>query len=129
MTLAVGAIVFDAAGRVLLIQRGKPPAEGLWSFPGGRVEAGETLEQAVVREVREETGLEIEVGPLVVIVERPPYEIHDFVARVVGGVLAAGDDARDARFVEEPTALPCTEGLPAVIEQARATHAAWCASR
>ncbi|HTR52583.1 MAG TPA: NUDIX domain-containing protein, partial [Kofleriaceae bacterium] len=68
-TVGVGAFVFDAEGRVLVIERGHPPGEGLWSVPGGRLEFGETLAQAVAREVREETGLIAEVGPLVCVIE------------------------------------------------------------
>jgi ADP-ribose pyrophosphatase YjhB (NUDIX family) len=133
-TLAVGAIVFDADGRVLLVQRGKPPGEGLWSVPGGRVEPGESLEQAVAREVLEETGLVVEVGPhaetITRIGETYHYEIHDHVARVLGGTLTAGDDARDVRWASaaELAALPTTEGLLPVVERARATYGAWSAS-
>ena len=58
MVPCVGAVVHDAAGRLLLIRRGHDPHRGLWSLPGGRVEPGESPEQAVVREVREETGLD-----------------------------------------------------------------------
>ena len=129
--VAVGAIVFNRDGHVLLVQRGRPPGEGLWTVPGGRVERGETLAQAVSREVREETGLDVEVGALACVVERMGDDFHyvilDYVARVIGGTLRAGDDARDARFVDEAAlgALPCTEGLVAVIVRARATHAAW----
>ena len=129
--VAVGAIIFDNAGRILLVQRGTPPGLGRWTVPGGRVERGETLAQAVSREVREETGLEVEVGTLACVVERMGDDHHfvilDYVGRVVGGSLRAGDDARDVRFVDgaELAGLPCTEGLVAVIERARATHAAW----
>jgi len=129
--VAVGAIVFDPAGRVLLVERGRPPGVGLWTVPGGRVERGETLAQAVAREVREETGLHVEVGALACVVERMGDDYHfiilDHVARVIGGSLMAGDDARAARFVDEAelAVLPCTEGLLPVIERARATHAAW----
>jgi ADP-ribose pyrophosphatase YjhB (NUDIX family) len=132
--LAVGAIVFDDRGRVLLIERGKPPGAGLWTVPGGKVEVNETLAQAVAREVREETGLMVEVGTLACVVERMGDDYHyvilDYVARVIGGKLAPGDDARDAKFVDETelVQLPCTDGLAPVIERARATHAAWCAS-
>jgi ADP-ribose pyrophosphatase YjhB (NUDIX family) len=133
--VAVGAIVFDEAGRVLLVERGRPPGVGLWTVPGGRVERGEKLAEAVAREVREETGLEIEVGELAAVVERMGGDHHfvilDYVARVTGGALAAGDDARAAKFVDdtELAHLPTTEGLLPILERARATHAAWCASR
>src|ERR1700683_4891473 len=100
----VGAIITDAAGRLLLIRRGHEPGLGLWSVPGGRVETGETDEQAVVREVMEETGLEVGVGRLVGAVRRPApggavFDIRDYAATVTGGTLAAGDDADEARWV------------------------------
>jgi ADP-ribose pyrophosphatase YjhB (NUDIX family) len=118
----VGAIVHDAEGRLLLIRRGRPPAEGRWSLPGGRVEAGESDAQAVVRELAEETGLRVEPGSLVGQVERPGpggvvYDIHDYAAIVTGGTLAAGDDASDARWasLSELRSLPTTEGLLEVL--------------
>ena len=133
--VAVGALVFDAAGRVLLVERGRPPGVGLWTVPGGRLEGAETLAQAVAREVREETGLAVEVGALACVVERFGDDYHfvilDYLARVIGGTLAAASDARAARFVDEAelSALPLTDGLLDVIERARGTHAAWSASR
>lgn len=123
---AVGAFVFDR-DRVLVIQRGKPPGEGLWSVPGGKLEANETLAAAVAREVAEETGLAIEVGPLACVVERMGDDYHfvilDYLARVIGGELRAADDVRDARWVTdaELAALPHTEGLLDALAQARAT--------
>jgi 8-oxo-dGTP diphosphatase len=101
----VGAVITDAAGRLLLIQRGHEPGRGLWSIPGGRVEAGETDEQALAREVREETGLTVTAGRLLGTVTRPGqpgqpgFDIRDYAAVVTGGVLAAGDDADDAQWV------------------------------
>jgi ADP-ribose pyrophosphatase YjhB (NUDIX family) len=91
---------------MLLILRGHEPSMGLWSIPGGRIEPGETGEQAVVREVREETGLEVTCGALLGSVERPGLagaiiEIRDYYAFVVGGELAAGDDAADTRWVTQ----------------------------
>ena len=113
-----GAIIVDERGRLLLVRRGRPPGVGLWSVPGGRVDAGETIEQAVAREAREETGLEVTVGPLVGRVERPGvgdavYDIHDHVATVRGGDLRPGDDAADVRWVApaDLASLPLTEGL------------------
>jgi ADP-ribose pyrophosphatase YjhB (NUDIX family) len=123
-TAAVGAIIFDDDGRVLLVRRGKPPAKDLWSVPGGKVEAGETLAAACAREVREETGLDVDVGAEVVVVERSGegyhYVIHDFLARVRGGTLAAGDDSAEARWVtlDEAAGLPTTEGLLPVLRAA-----------
>jgi 8-oxo-dGTP diphosphatase len=103
MIRCVGAIVHDAAGRLLLIKRGHAPGAGLWSLPGGRVEPGETDAQAVIRELLEETGLSIRPGSLVGRVERPApagvYEIFDYAAVVTGGELRAGDDAAGAAWV------------------------------
>lgn len=95
----VGAIIHDADGRLLLIRRAHEPSAGLWSVPGGRVEDGESDAEAVVRELREETGLLVEPGALVGTVTRGPFEIFDYACTVVGGVLQAGDDAADVRWV------------------------------
>ena len=133
--VGVGAIVFDAEGRVLLVERGKPPGAGLWSVPGGRLEPRETLAQAVAREVREETGLIVEVGTLACVVERiaddTHYVILDYFARVIGGQLAAASDARAAQFADRDQlrTLPLTEGLADVLARARATQPAWSISR
>jgi len=133
--VAVGAIVYDPSGRVLLIERGRPPGVGSWSVPGGKVESAETLAQALAREVREETGLVVEIGPLACVVERITddhhYVILDYVARVIGGELAAGSDVRAAKFVDEGelATLPLTDGLLDVLARARATHGAWFTSR
>ena len=114
----VGAIVRHE-GRLLVVRRGHEPGRGLWSVPGGRVEDGETPETACAREVREECGIDVEVGRLAGRVERPApggatYVIDDFVCTVVGADhLAPGDDADEARWVtrSELDALPCTPGL------------------
>ena len=114
----VGAVVRDGAGRLLLIKRGHDPEAGKWSLPGGRIEPGETDAQALVREMREETGLIILPGPLLGAVERPGpggsiIDIRDYAATVTGGTLAAGDDAADARWVAaaDVPRLPLTSGL------------------
>ncbi len=114
----VGAIIQDAAGRLLLIRRGHDPEAGSWSLPGGRVEPGESDAQALVREMREETGLIVRPGPLVGAVDRPGpggsvLEIRDYAATVTGGTLAAGDDAADARWVaaRDVARLALTTGL------------------
>jgi ADP-ribose pyrophosphatase YjhB (NUDIX family) len=129
--VAVGAFVFDREGRVLLVERAKPPGEGLWTVPGGRLERNETLAQAVAREVREETGLVVEVGALACVVERMGDDFHfvilDYLARVIGGTLKAASDVRDARFVTETEVnrLALTDGLIPLLERARATYATW----
>ena len=114
----VGAIVTDGDGRLLLVKRGHEPEAGRWSLPGGRVNPGESDPQAVVREVREETGLWVEPGRLVGAVERPApggavFDISDYAASVSGGSLAAGDDAADARWVHpcDIDRLELTSGL------------------
>ena len=123
--VAVGAIVFDDAGRVLLVRRGRPPGEGLWTVPGGKLEPRESLADAVVREVREETGLDVACGDLVAVVERTGdtwhYVILDYLAEPRVGTLCAGDDVTDARWValDELDQLSTTEGLTEVLEKAR----------
>jgi 8-oxo-dGTP diphosphatase len=114
----VGAVVFDDAGRVLLVRRTNEPGRGRWSVPGGRVEAGETDHHAVIREVTEETGLEVEITRRVGGVQRcapggAVFDIHDYLCRATGGTLRAGDDADDARWCDRETlaSLPIVDGL------------------
>jgi 8-oxo-dGTP diphosphatase len=100
----VGAVIKDDAGRLLLIKRRNEPGAGRWSLPGGRIEPAESDEQALVREVLEETGLQATIGPLLGAVQRPGrdgavIDIRDYAAFVAGGTLAAGDDAADASWV------------------------------
>jgi 8-oxo-dGTP diphosphatase len=106
----VGAVIRDRAGRLLLILRGHEPGKGLWSIPGGRIEPGETDEQAVVREVREETGLAVTCGRLLGAAELPGrdgavIEVRDYLAalppQAATAVAKAGDDAAAVRWVTE----------------------------
>jgi len=120
----VGAIVHDAEGRLLVIKRGRAPARGRWSLPGGRVHTGESFRDAVVRETLEETGLRVHPVRMIGSVERTApdgstYDIRDFAATVVdGGDPVAGDDADDARWVglAELHALPTSPGLLDALE-------------
>ena len=123
--LAVSALVTDATDRILLIQRGHEPATGLWSVPGGSVEEGESLEQALVREMWEETRLQVVVGAevwvaTVALSREADYEIHCFGATVTGGTLQAGDDAAAACFVAagDYLALDTTPQLTSLLAQA-----------
>ena len=113
--VGVGAVIVDHRlddrhhnDRVLLIRRGTPPLLGEWSLPGGVLECGETLREAVAREAREETGLVVEAGEMLGVYERVirdderrvryHYVLLDFLCRVVGGDLKAGSDAADVRW-------------------------------
>ena len=109
----VGGLAYDRYGRLLLVQRANEPGRGLWSVPGGRVEAGEDDAAALTREMAEETGLLVEPGALVGSVRRGPFDIHDYRCTIVGGTLQAGDDATDARWCDaaELSALPLVEQL------------------
>jgi 8-oxo-dGTP diphosphatase len=127
--LGVGAIIIDA-GRVLLVERGREPLRGYWSIPGGVLETGEKLIDAVRRETREETGLEIEPVSVVEIFERIMrdqagtaeyhYVLVDYLCRVTGGELTAGDDVSRAEWVDRADLQQyrITEGTVPVIEKA-----------
>jgi len=106
--MGVGAVVVDE-GCVLLVRRGTEPLKGQWSLPGGLVELGEPLLDAVVREVREETGLTVQPLELIEVLDRIHrqgervqyhYVVADYLCRVTGGELRAASDADEARWVE-----------------------------
>jgi 8-oxo-dGTP diphosphatase len=112
--------VLDSRGHLLMVRRRWAPAKGMWSLPGGRVEAGESLEQAVKREVLEETGLVVTVGQVLGTVEIAAgggmvYDVTDYSATVVGDptALVAGDDAAAVAWVspEQLASLDCPPGL------------------
>ena len=109
--VGVGAVIVDDHREekcVLLIRRGTAPLLGEWSLPGGLLECGETLREAVVREAREETGLVVETGEMLGVYERVirddegrvryHYVLIDFLCRPVSGDLNAGSDAADVRW-------------------------------
>jgi ADP-ribose pyrophosphatase YjhB (NUDIX family) len=132
---AVGAVVLDE-DNVLLVRRGQPPGLGKWSVPGGLLDLGERLEDGVVREVEEESGLRVQVLGLCGVLDRiipgdradergePVIRYHwvivDYVAAVVGGTLRAGSDAAEARWVPlaDLDRYDMTEGLVAMIKRA-----------
>lgn len=119
---SVGAVIIDD-GRILLVRRDRGAYAGSWAVPAGRQRLGETMDAALRREVREETGLVVEVGDPVWIGDiidpsDPPafhYAVVDFAAFVVGGELEAGDDAAEVRWVDlaEVQDLPLT---PTMVE-------------
>lgn len=103
----VGAIVLEG-DRVLLVKRAHEPLKGEWSLPGGAVDVGETLEEAIRREVREETCLDVEVGPIVDVLDRIRYDpdgrvkfhyvLVDFLCRPLSGTLQGASDAEEAAW-------------------------------
>jgi ADP-ribose pyrophosphatase YjhB (NUDIX family) len=118
--VAVGAVICRD-DRILLIRRNQEPAKGLWTFPGGVVELGESLQEAVAREALEETGLRVVAGGVATVIDRVVrdeagrvrfhYVIVDYFACAVGGLLQPGSDVSDARWVslEDLDELDITE--------------------
>lgn len=132
--VGVGAIVLHE-GRVLLVRRGRPPAAGKWSVPGGLLDLGETTAEAARREVREECGIDVRVEGLVGVLDRVirddagrvryHWVLVDYLARPASTELTVGDDAAEARWValDEVEKLDTTEGLVDMIRRAAALAA------
>jgi ADP-ribose pyrophosphatase YjhB (NUDIX family) len=106
--VGVGGVVVHG-NRILLVQRGTEPLKGRWTIPGGLIDVGETLREAAIREVKEETGLEVEPIELIELLDRIHregervryhYVIADYLCRVTGGTLGAASDADAVRWVE-----------------------------
>ena len=127
--VGVGAVVIDG-DRVLLIRRANEPLKGEWSLPGGAVEIGETLEAAVAREICEETGLDVRVGPIVEVLDRIRldadgraryhYVLVDYLCHATGGTMACASDAAAAVWasLDELTQYGVAEQTVAVIRKA-----------
>ncbi len=127
--VGVGAVVLQD-GHVLLVRRGRPPAQGKWSIPGGLVHLGETTEAAAVREVEEECGLTVRLGGVAGVVDRiiadPDgrvryhYVLIDYLAIPESGELRPGSDAADARWVPigEVGRYETTEGVATMVARA-----------
>lgn len=126
--LAVSAGIFRD-GKILLVRRAREPSKGIYTFPGGRVEFGESLTEALAREVREETGLAIEILGLTGFREALPsktgghghFVILPFAARWVANEVVLNDELDDAKWLVPGAlgSLPMTRGLEATIEAAR----------
>jgi 8-oxo-dGTP diphosphatase len=107
--VGVGAVIVQD-GKVLLVKRKHEPLAGQWSLPGGAVEVGETLEACLVREMLEETGLEVRVGPVIEVIDRITHDdegrvlyhfvLVDYLCWPTGGTLCASSDVADARFAD-----------------------------
>jgi mutator protein MutT len=132
--VGVGAVIIDDQGRVLLVKRRYEPLAGRWSIPGGTLELGETLEAGIAREMREETGLDIAVGPVIEVFDRIMLDAEsrvryhfvlvDYLCWPTGGDLHAGSDVDEA-VLADPASLEAyelTDKAQAVIARALELH-------
>jgi 8-oxo-dGTP diphosphatase len=127
--LAVGAVVVDGLRRVLLVRRGRPPAAGTWTLPGGRVEPGEEPEAALVRELREETALETglvrSIGEVIIDREGTTFRVQEYLVVPIDDTSArAGDDAAEVRWasLEELESLGVLADAIAVVKRGLEVH-------
>jgi ADP-ribose pyrophosphatase YjhB (NUDIX family) len=106
----VAGTIFTLGGGIVLLQRGVEPALGKWVFPGGYVDRGESVQEAAIRETKEECLLDVKLGPLLNVYSytRSPNVIVVYTAEVVGGELSAADESTDARIFA-PRELPWHE--------------------
>jgi mutator protein MutT len=126
--VGVGAVIVES-GRALLVRRATEPLKGEWSIPGGVVELGETLRQAAVREAKEETGLEVDAGEVLEVVDRIMrdlerkvqyhYVLVDFLCRRISGEARPGADASELRWITaaELDGFPIADSTAAVIRK------------
>jgi ADP-ribose pyrophosphatase YjhB (NUDIX family) len=126
--MGVGVVIRDE-DKILLIQRGTGSSQGIWSVPGGLVELGEKIHDAAIREVKEETGLDVEIGNLIDIANiiqrdnedkvKYHYVVADFLGKAVGGKLHPTVEAPDARWVksEELVKYRLTASLLPILEK------------
>jgi 8-oxo-dGTP diphosphatase len=134
IVLGVAAVIWNDRGEVLLIRRAKEPRKGQWSLPGGKLEFGETLIDGVQREVREETGLEVEILGLIDVAETirdtsvgaadDHFVLIDYGARVISGTAEAASDAAEARWftLEELDTLPLWSEMRRIIALSAERH-------
>lgn len=126
--IGVGAVIVSE-GRVVVVRRGHEPLKGEWSIPGGVLEIGETLRAGAAREALEETGLVVEAGEVLEVLDRIVrdkegriqfhYVLIDFLCRVTGGELRAGEDADEARWLnaEELDEFPIADSAAEVLRK------------
>ena len=121
--LAVAGIAVNAQNEVLMVQRATEPAKGFWTYPGGKLEWGETLASGLQREFKEETGLDISSQKLLStyeIINNNHYVILDYVVEVNDGKPVAGDDAADCKWIpiDQLGSIPITEGVMPMLKKA-----------